>query len=252
MRKAPSKCGAHIATRGILRMLKVLSLSVFASALFGCALPVTNFSGAFADAQTDQPWIAPGVRARATVHIDADFVRLDQRLLWIHPDGREFDADRLVARCETYLRAKGVSREPQGEDADGTPMPAVRWGSHGEALIAPVLIYPNTPMIVCVEPLVVFICPEPRRLPRDEETPGATDESIRWRQSVRHTLQHGYQRGTSGHCAGELLWFSPDLEFGPEPVPLSEAGTATLRTQWGAIEVFRNGATWTVSAKRWQ
>lgn len=232
------------------RSVVVIASFVVTAAQSGCVLPVTKYHETFADTQTDQPWIVPGVHAKATVCVKADFVRLDQRLMWIGPDGREFDADRLVERCEGYLRAKGVTRVPEGEDADGNPMPALRRGSRGEALIAPVLVYPDQPMIVCVEPLVVVVCPEPRRVRADEQTPGVTDEGSRWRRSVRHTLLHGYQRGTSGRCGGELLWFSPDIELGPEPVPLFPAGKAMLRTRWGEIEVSRNDSGWTASVRR--
>lgn len=211
----------------------------------GCIGFVTNYSGTFADTQSDQPWIGPGVRATAEVRVRADPVRLDQRLIWSSPDGRECDAEHLVTRCETYLRKQGIERDPQGADEAGTPMPAHRWGPHGEALIAQLLIYPDSPIIVCADPLIVVICPEPRTVPRDAETAGATDAEARGATSIRHTLQRGYQRGTTGHCDRELRWFSPDLDRGPESMEFSASDVAAISTEWGSLEFVLEGGHWT-------
>lgn len=213
----------------------------------GCSLPVVNYSGTFNDTNSDQPWAAPGERVSASVRVRADPVRLDQRLIWTTTDGREYDADRLVERCEAFLRSKGLARDPQGAADDGSPMPAHRWGSRGEALIAPLLIYPDSPMIVCVEPLIVVVCPEPRTVHRDEETPGATDEGAKGKKTIRHTLQHGYQRGTHGACAAGLQWYSPDLDRGPEPVAPGVNTTVLAYDHWGSIAISVTGEAWSVA-----
>ena len=232
-------------------IIRAMPMLLFVAALLmtGCVGIVTDYNRTFADTQSDQPWIAPGVRAKAQVRVHADPVVLDQRLFWSSPDGRECDADRLVMRCETYLRNQGIARNPQGAAEDGTPMPAHRWGPHGEALIAPVLIYPDSPIIVCADPLIVVICSEPRTMRRDEETAGATDEESRGATSIRHTLQRGYQRGTTGRCGRGLRWFSPDLDRAPEALELSATGVATISTVWGSIEFVLDGERWTSTVK---
>jgi hypothetical protein len=213
----------------------------------GCSLPVTNYRGTFNDTHSDQPWAAPGAKVSAKVCVHADPVRLDQRLTWTTAEGREYDADRLVERCEAFLRSKGLARNAQGAADDGTPMPARRWGTRGEALIAPLLIYPDAPTIVCVEPLIVVVCQEPRTVRRDEETPGATDEGARGNRAIRHTLQHGYQRGTSGGCTLGLMWFSPDLDRGPEPIASGEGTTVLAYDHWGSIAISVAGEAWSVA-----
>lgn len=213
-----------------------------------CVGPVTNYNGTFKDTHADQPWAAPGTRVGAKVRVRADFVRLDQRLIWITSDGREYDADRLVERCEAYLRAKGLTREPKGATEDGEPMAARRWGPRGEAFIAPLLIYPDSPTIVCVEPLIVVVCPEPRTVHRDEQTPGATDEETRWQTAVRHSLQHGYQRGTCGVCTQSLMWYSPDLDRGPQPIEFTVDDMPLLVDHWGSIGITRQCDGWSVIA----
>jgi hypothetical protein len=229
-------------------MLSMLMLVLAAVLLPACAGPVTNYNGTFADTHADQPWAAPGARVKATVRVHADFVRLDQRLIWTTSDGHEFEADRLVERCESYLQSKGLTREPQGATEEGAPMPAFRWGERGEALIAPILIYPDSPVIVCVEPLIVVVCPEPRTVRREEETPGATDEGARGKTAIRHTLQHGYQRGTRGTCTQRVLWFSPDLDRGPEPIETAAETTPMAHYHWGSISISVNDNAWSVVA----
>jgi hypothetical protein len=245
----PTRSTNSAARRHVAFMSVVLALA--AAMLGGCALPLTNYRNTFGDEQSDQPWIGPGVRARATICVKADFVRIDQRLVWLSPDGREFDADDTVERCERYLRHRGMSREPAGADQDGNPVQAVRWGPHGEALTAAVTIYPDTPMLVCVDPIIVVVILEPRSIDRAEEVPGVMDKEGQFGvRKIRHTLRYGYQRGTGGTWRGDLLWYSPDLEAGPEALSFSDDGVATLTTQWGMIEVRRNESGWQATAKR--
>lgn len=245
----PTPSGNNAALQRAALMSVVLAL--VASMVGGCALPVTNYRNTFGDEQSDQPWIAPGARARASIRVKADFVRIDQRLVWLAPDGREFDTDDIVDRCERYLRHEDMTREPTGADQDGNPMPVNRIGPRGEALSAPVTIYPDTPVIVCVDPTIVVVIPEPRSIVRAEEVPGIMDkEGQIGVRKIRHTLRYGYQRGTRGSWRGDLLWYSPDLEAGPEALSFSDDGVATLRTGWGLIEVRRSEAGWETTARR--
>ena len=142
---AKSLFAGHEVDRGWQSIKRATVMTMLGATVLipGCIGLVTTYNRTFADTQSDQPWIAPGVRAKAQVRVRADPVVLDQRLFWSSPDGRECDADRLVMRCETYLRNQGIARNPQGAAEDGTPMPAHRWGPHGEALIAPVVDLPR-------------------------------------------------------------------------------------------------------------
>ncbi|MBM4107982.1 MAG: hypothetical protein FJ255_04115 [Phycisphaerae bacterium] len=225
--------------------MRWIGLASAALALWGCALPVTQYQRTFADQSHDQPWAGAGERAAAKVRVKADFIRLDQCLVWTTPDGRELDADRAVERCERFLSGKGIEREPAGADEEGRPMPAAAWGSGGEALLAPVQTYPDSPVIVCVDPLIVVVCDQPRSLRRQDETPGVMDQEGRpFVRAVRHTLTRGYQYGTGGACAASLRWFAPDLGVGPEPLPSDGA----IRTPWGTLVVSRTPEGWTSSA----
>ncbi|MBX3321915.1 MAG: hypothetical protein KF757_02880 [Phycisphaeraceae bacterium] len=113
-------------------------------------------------------------------------------------------------------------------------------------------VYPDTPTIVCVRPLIVLVCPQPQTFSQFP-TPSILDHSGGPRpKKLEKQLRYGYHRGSVGSCSDGLTWYSPDLNIPPQPLLFDDQGVALIPTHWGNLKIQKgDSGAWSTAAIRY-
>jgi hypothetical protein len=142
----------------------------------------------------------------------------------------------VVYECDNYPRSRGVEHAPEKLMADGSPQQPQ---PDGHYVTAPLLRFPVTARIVCLDPVVVLLVP----IREDINTLTHPDH---W--GIRMS---GYLGSTRCPYHPDVRWFSPTLERGPETaaqIPGSEQ--RRIDVPWGALILTREGEEWVVTTRR--
>jgi hypothetical protein len=153
-------------------------------------------------------------------------------MLWTHA-GTDLNAGMVAKDCADYLQSRGVERRPQELMAHGSPRAPLAPGNYA---LAPLLRFPSTARIVCLDPIVVVLVP----VPEDVNT---LTHREHW-----GIIGTGYTGSTRCPYAPNPEWFSPTLGRGP--VPVSNSGPETwIEVPWGRLVLSREGNEWVVKPR---
>lgn len=182
------------------------------------------------DSSGKRVWTGDGSKATLSADFRWDFVRSYSTEQWRAGDGREWDPSAVVAAC------------------DRVQPTLYAWGRDGSN--RPVVDFPDTRTVVCLDPTVVVISPGPRQASSLEIDASGYGMA----QFVRITpskfyLPLGYQYGTTVPRGEGLRWFSP--EFSPEARPLAMEGErGTIALPGGRLVFKPAGRRWRVVWER--
>lgn len=247
----------------------------------GCAPPIPVYSvsrKAWQDAEPDQPWLGPNVKAEAYITmVTYSLGYSENRLEWVdHQKRTVAKGHKVLVQCQKYLESQGLWGQMRG-DRDALimslsrPHPYELWvkptrkrySSHVKSYrrddddgLFPG--FEEVLVIVCLDPVVVIQGPEP--ILGVSRLPGYAyldrDYSARWalntpeaqeKDKWYYRLPWGFSYGTIVPYSKEPVWFSPDMKAGPQVATYVDENTRVILVPWGKLILERVENNWIVT-----
>jgi hypothetical protein len=62
-------------------------------------------------------------------------------------------------------------------------------------------------------------------------------------------LKDGHAYGTNVPFESKAIWYSPDMQLGPQPAEVIDADTRRIKVPWGSLYLHRRNDNWVVTTQ---